>query len=112
MVRNVLLMLAVLVLLCGAVFGSCSAPQNPIEAENCNTGTFGWAVSSPDSSIQGFASDISFNVGQTVTFKVSTPASNYAISIFRMGYYQGNGARLVATISPSVKLPQTQPACL
>lgn len=29
-----------------------------------------------------------------------------------MGYYQGNGARLIAGILPSAKLPQTQPACL
>jgi hypothetical protein len=29
-----------------------------------------------------------------------------------MGYYGGNGARLVATVNPSVQLPQSQPACL
>ena len=28
-----------------------------------------------------------------------------------MGYYNGNGARLVATVQPSATLPQTQPAC-
>jgi hypothetical protein len=29
-----------------------------------------------------------------------------------MGYYQGNGARLITTVNPSAHLPQTQPACL
>src|SRR2546430_6207372 len=33
------------------------------------------------------------------------------IDIFRMGYYGGLGARKVATIVPSVPLPQTQPVC-
>ena len=28
-----------------------------------------------------------------------------------MGYYAGNGARLITSINPSVSLPQTQPAC-
>src|SRR5687768_17670927 len=30
----------------------------------------------------------------------------------RVGYYGGAGARKVATVRPSVPLPQTQPACL
>jgi hypothetical protein len=29
-----------------------------------------------------------------------------------MGYYQGNGGRLITTIQPSATLPQSQPACL
>jgi hypothetical protein len=51
-------------------------------------------------------------VGQTVFFKIATNASAYRIDIYRLGYYQGNGARLVASISPSVPLPQVQPGCL
>ena len=35
-----------------------------------------------------------------------------AIDIYRLGYYAGLGARKVATVTPSVSLPQNQPACL
>ncbi|GAB3970766.1 hypothetical protein GCM10029978_044720 [Actinoallomurus acanthiterrae] len=41
-----------------------------------------------------------------------TPATAYHLDIYRMGYYSGLGARLIATVQPSAALPQTQPACL
>ena len=41
------------------------------------------------STIQGFATDISVNVGETVHFKIKTPARSYRLDIYRMGYYQG-----------------------
>ena len=114
--------IALLILTSALIFtshasASCTAPGNAIEAENCLTGTpqSTWDLSdsgSGDSSIQGFADDISVNVGQTINFKISTPATSYSIPIYRLGYYQGNGARLVATVTPSAKLPQTQPNCL
>ncbi|HWZ78841.1 MAG TPA: N,N-dimethylformamidase beta subunit family domain-containing protein, partial [Candidatus Sulfotelmatobacter sp.] len=79
-------------------------PGNPVSA---------WYVDGAGSpNIQGFATDISVNVGQTVFFKIATNASAYRIDIYRLGYYQGNGARLVASVSPSVPLPQVQPGCL
>ncbi|SEK22521.1 DUF4082 domain-containing protein [Nonomuraea pusilla] len=72
-----------------------------------------WDVSGGgDPSIQGYATDISVNVGDTVHFKVSTPATDYRLDIYRIGYYQGNGARFITTVQPSATLPQTQPACL
>lgn len=99
-----------------AAFGQHAVAQcnpNPIVCENQNTGTTAWGISGiGDSTIQGFATDISVNIGQTVTFKVSTPASKWHIDIYRLGYYQGNGGRFITTIQPSVPLPQTQPACL
>jgi len=95
----------------------CSNAPNPIVAENCLAGNSPneWDVSTGDAgdlTIQGFATDISVNHGGTVYFKIDTPASAYTINIYRMGYYAGNGARKVATIKPSVSLPQTQPSCL
>ncbi len=96
-------------------FATCSSPKNVIEAENCKPGNPAteWDVSGVgDPSIQGFTTDISVNLGQTVFFKVSTDATAYRLDIYRMGYYGGMGARKVATISPSVPLPQNQPACL
>ena len=65
-----------------------------------------------DPTIQGFATDISVNRGSTISFKINTPASAYRIDIYRLGYYGGMGARKVATINPSVSLPQSQPQCL
>ena len=94
---------------------SCSSPANAIEAENCLPGTAQttWDISGAgDSTIQGFTTDISANVGQTVSFKINTNATNYRLDIYRLGYYGGAGARLVTTVTPSAHLPQTQPACI
>jgi hypothetical protein len=66
-----------------------------------------------DPSIQGYATSISVPIGGTVSFKISTPSTAYHIDILRLGYYGGNGARLIATnLKPSASLPQKQPACL
>ncbi|WP_460993445.1 DUF4082 domain-containing protein [Sinomonas soli] len=86
-----------------------------VACENTQTGTpqSDWMISGAgDSTIQGYATQMSVNVGETVTFKVSTPASSYHFDILRLGYYQGNGARKVAAnLLPSATLPQSQPAC-
>ena len=88
---------------------------NDIVCENSKPGTpsASWAISGVgDSSIQGFATDISVNQGQTVFFKIKTDAASYHLDIYRMGYYGGNGARLITTVNPSAALPQNQPACI
>ncbi len=71
-----------------------------------------WNVSgSGDATLQGFTTDISVNEGQTVSFKITDTASApYHINIYRMGYYQGLGARLVTTISSAQTLDQVQPS--
>ena len=73
-----------------------------------------WLVAGAgDSTIQGFATTMSVNVGQTENFKIKTPSTNYHIDILRLGYYGGDGARIVqANIKPTATLPQSQPACL
>ncbi len=111
-----------LALICGkldliSLEASCASPANVIEGENCLPGNpqTEWDIPTRDVgdvSIQGFATDISVNKGNTVHFKINTPASNYTITIYRMGFYSGNGARQVATIVPSAALPQTQPSCM
>lgn len=94
----------------------CAGPAaNPIVAENCKPGSPSseWDVTGAgDPSIQGFATDISVNRGQTVSFKIDTDATHYRLDIYRMGYYDGDGARKISTIKPSVDLPQIQPYCL
>jgi hypothetical protein len=96
--------------------GPCDPPVvNPIVCENSKPGNPAgeWDVSGAgDLSIQGFATEISVARGETVFFKISTPAASYRVDIYRLGYYGGMGARRVVTLLPSVPLPQSQPACL
>src|SRR4030095_2169315 len=98
-------------------YSSCAAPANDIERENCLPGSPSaeWDIPTfdkGDTTIQGFATDISVNRGSTVRFKVSTPAKAWRLDIYRMGYYGGTGARKVATVNPPVQGPQNQPACI
>src|SRR5262249_33866144 len=94
----------------------CGTGGNPITCENSKPGDpmSNWQVSGVgDTSIQGFATSMSVNLGQTESFKVQTTASSWSINILRLGYYGGDGARLIASgIQPSVSQPQTQPSCL
>ena len=69
---------------------------NPISIENQLPGDADWDISGAgDPTIQGFASDISVDTGQTVDFKINTTATNYTIDVYRLGYYGGAGARKV-----------------
>jgi hypothetical protein len=92
--------------------GTLSPPfghVNRIAEENAKPGTSPsvWDFSAPGGTpgagsgdIEGFTTDISYNVGQTVHFKIRTAAAvtRYRLDIYRLGYYQGNGARLVDRI--------------
>ena len=73
--------------------------QNPIVTENALTGTpiAVWGVPNfRDTRIAGFSTRMSLNSGETVRFKISVEgAATYTLKIFRIGYYGGNGARLV-----------------
>ncbi len=112
---RVLLLTLVHASLALSAFATCMAPKNAIEAENCLPGTPSsqWYVDgSGSTNIQGFTTDISVNAGQTIFFKISTTAVSWRIDIYRLGYYQGNGARFITSISPLVSLPQIQPPCL
>ena len=117
--RAVLAMLAAALLLAalGTNVGvAAAACGNPVSCENAKPGSApsAWQIDgNGDQSIQGYATTMSVNKGQTIRFKIKTPASAYRIDIFRLGYYQGNGARLQASgIQPTATLPQSQPACL
>jgi hypothetical protein len=93
----------------------CGRPANRIVAENCKPGnpSTEWDVNgSGDVKIQGFATDISVNAGDTISFKVESSSPAYRIDVYRLGYYGGTGARQVASIKPAVPLPQSQPECL
>ena len=100
-----------------SAFGACAPGSNPIVCENALTGNPAteWDISSADAgdpNIQGFATDISVNIGETVRFKIKTDAAAYRLDIYRIGYYAGMGARRVDTVRPAIALPQSQPACV
>ncbi len=81
-----------------------------IVAENAITGTGNWQINgNVSTTIQGYAAQFSVDHGQTVQFKVDTDASDYRIDIYRMGWYQGLGGRLVATVQPTNLQNQPDP---
>lgn len=80
-----------------------------IKSENLKAGTsFQLTRMRPDSAtshrtslIEGYCSRQSLKAGETLDIFVSTkPAAKFQIEIFRMGYYDGAGARLMKTIGP------------
>ncbi len=99
-----------------AVTDECASAPNPNVCENALPGDppSDWEVEGVGSStIQGYGTSMSVNVGETESFKISTPSTKYHIDILRLGYYGGDGARMVqAGIKPTATLPQKQPACL
>lgn len=93
-----------------AAANPCATPVvNKVACENTQTGTTAWQVS-PDASIEGFATQISTNVGGRVDFKVRTTSTNYRLDVYRLGWYGGAGGRLVSSVSPT--WTGTQPDCL
>src|SRR5262249_34839658 len=103
------ILLAAIFLLATAL--NVALAQNAIVAENQLPGTpqSQWDLSGPGSTtLLGFTTDISVNHGSTVNFKIQSGTNNWKIDIYRLGYYQGNGARLITTINKTSA--QSQPA--
>jgi hypothetical protein len=77
----------------------CTPPvTNEIACENTKPGADPetWQIHlAGDDSIQGFATSMSVNKGQTISFKIKAPSTSYTIDILRLGYYGGDGARRV-----------------
>ena len=84
---------------------------NPIASENTCPGTSAWRenlpLGAPDA-IEGYVSSASVAAGDHLDLFVSTTAASYTFAIYRMGYYQGLGARQMYQ-SPSIPGVQ-QPA--
>ena len=78
--------------------------QNPIVTENALAGTPQSVWDAGDNStIEGFAQEFSVNKGETVHFKINVEsgvALPYTVKIYRIGWYQGNGARFIADLGP------------
>lgn len=88
-----------------------TGPANAIVLENQKQGTpeSQWLIGLGDPSIEGYAAQFSLNRGEQVDFKISTDSRNYRIDIYRLGYYGGNGARLVHSIQKNLAVAQAQP---
>jgi len=88
-----------------------SAAFNPIVLENMKEGTpeSVWLFDQADESIQGFAAQFTIDHGQRVDFKINTNATNYRVDIYRLGYYDGDGARLVNSFTKNLSTAQLQP---
>lgn len=94
--------------------------QNLLQEENKKPGTTDWQLTRVKldkgmagfrtSLIEGYCSHQSVRAGDTLQIMVSTaPAAKFRIEIFRTGYYQGRGARLLTTIGPLQGKPQPVP---
>ena len=60
--------------------------------------------------VEGYCSAQSVRGGDTLRIMVSAqPAADVTLEIFRMGYYGGSGARLMATLGPHPASPQHTP---
>ena len=90
------------IVLCFLTVSQKSFAQNPIVTENLLPGNLSseWDITGAgDLTIQGFAADLSVDNGTTVDFKINvTDAANFNVKIYRLGYYQGNGARLITNL--------------
>ncbi len=80
--------------------------------ENNKKGSLGWLLRGNQNSyspgIEGFVDKVSLENGDILTLYVNTSAPQYYAEIYRMGYYQGLGARLIHR-TPKLK-GQIQPA--
>jgi hypothetical protein len=67
-----------------------------VVTENRRAGTTAWTIpAGTPSSIEGFASTTYTTPGGVVSLYASTKTSTFHVEAYRMGYYGGNGARLV-----------------
>lgn len=76
------------------------AAPNPIAEENAKPGDGDWYIGKEAShhEIEGYASDVSAEAGETLDVMVSTStASDYTYAVYRLGWYGGQEARKVAT---------------
>ena len=80
---------------------------NPIQKENQLPGTSDWQLTNPAQedntifhypAIEGYAWATSIQVGDAIKLSVSTTASSFSADVYRMGWYQGKGGRLIQSL--------------
>jgi hypothetical protein len=93
------------------------ANPSPTVLENQQPGSGNWSMflsgqpaDDTGKQIKGYASATSVNKGESITFYVTVnPAQQYTMDVYRMGWYQGLGGRLMQSIPPLQGV--AQPAC-
>jgi hypothetical protein len=91
--------------------GQYAAPRpNPIQQENQRPGTTAWEPTSPlalarydpttfrTPTIEGYASTTSAQAGDTIKFAVSTNTASFTADVYRLGWYEGSGGRLIHSV--------------
>src|SRR5438445_463150 len=82
---------------------------SPTVLENQQPGSGNWQMwlhnippaDDVNKQIKGYASATSVNLGESITFYVTVnPAQQYTMDVYRMGWYQGLGGRLMQSIGP------------
>ncbi|OKK22581.1 hypothetical protein AMK16_05630 [Streptomyces sp. CB00455] len=86
----------------------CGPGTNAIVCENSKPGTpmSDWFAPGAYGDIKGFSAQMSVQAGDTVQFKIQSPTP-YRVSVYRLGHYGGDGARLLSTAAQAA---QTHPA--
>jgi hypothetical protein len=81
----------------GGTLGRTGMTSPFTKNENGKPGSTGWRLTAPadKSQIEGYADHTSVAVGEAVTLYVSTVAPSFHVEAYRMGYYQGQGGRLI-----------------
>jgi hypothetical protein len=82
-----------------------------VVAENHRPGTTAWVIpAGTPASVEGFAATTYATPGAVLSLYVSTTSAGFHVEAYRMGYYGGDGARLVWT---SAAIPAVaQPRCI
>jgi hypothetical protein len=85
---------------------ACANPANAIVAENCQAGNDGWQPTHHSEDVEIYAASDSVKTGDSLDFFVDTSLSAVNILIYRMGYYDGMGGRLIHTASDVTGIKQ------
>ena len=102
-----------------AVSNALSATPNPIQSENQKPGTRDWMLTKTQIEpmsryrspwIEGYCSRSSIAAGDELQIFVSTkPVSRFTLDIYRLGYYDGDGGRLVKSFGELEGVTQPEP---
>ena len=100
------------------------AADNPVVLENHKPGTRDWLLKNLEPvevktnddhfrrrrAVEGYCSHRSLRAGDTLTVFVSaSPAGRFKADVYRLGYYNGDGGRLVHSTGPLDAAPQPDP---
>lgn len=78
--------------------------------ENEHEGTTDWLVhGTPPGGVEGYLSQVSAKAGDSLTLFVNSSARRLDVQVYRMGWYQGKGARLVADLGSAPARVQKAP---